>query len=71
MQMPVIANYILVIIAVCTTPGGDHITAFPCGRGFRILPPYSLRVVKGELKGRSEGARNPLLCIFFLRTTRM
>ena len=29
----------------------------------RILPSYSLRIVKGDKKGRSEGSGKPLLCI--------
>ena len=28
-----------------------------------MLPPYSMRIVKGDKKGQSEGFEKPLLCI--------
>ena len=38
-----------------------------CGVGHnkRIVPTYSLRVVKGDYKGRGEGTGNPLLLYKF------
>ena len=33
----------------------------------RILPQHSLRFIKGDKEGRSEGSGKPILCIFLLR----
>ena len=51
-------NFILITIIIIIN--NDNM---PCGVGYnkRIAPMYSLRVVKGDYKGRGEGTENPLL----------
>ena len=41
-----------------------------CGGAARILPLPSVRIIKGNLKGRSEVSGKPFLCILSFRNTR-